>query len=320
MMNLTIRMAVSHEDFERIAALMRVDDPESLATGDSLLEDESHLPAGSVSRWAVAEDEANGIVGMTYLIHMSWASAHTFRFRLVVDRPHRNRGVGSHLYKEALAFLIAEGARSVKASIADDCPECLRFAEARGFRIWRHIFNSALDLTSYDERPFVGALDRAEASGIRFVSLTEWGDTEEARHRLYHLRAPLGLDAPNSSGFYPPYEQFRRGWFDTPYHDPAGIIIAIADDEWIGLAMVGYIAEEREAFNGFTGVLAPYRGRGIAQALKVLANRYALSCGARSISTGNDSANAPMLAINEKMGYARKPGRYGVEVVLQPQT
>ncbi|MBP1693528.1 MAG: hypothetical protein H6Q37_1411, partial [Chloroflexi bacterium] len=58
------------------------------------------------------------------------------------------------------------------------------------------------------------------------------------------------------------------------------------------------------------GVLRTHRGRKIAQALKVIALRYARQNGAQVIRTDNDSLNAPILAINRKLGYQPQPGKY----------
>ena len=62
--------------------------------------------------------------------------------------------------------------------------------------------------------------------------------------------------------------------------------------------------------NFITGVLPAYRGRKIAQALKLIAIRYAKARGANYIRTDNDSENAPMLAINRKLGYKSQTGVY----------
>jgi RimJ/RimL family protein N-acetyltransferase len=63
-------------------------------------------------------------------------------------------------------------------------------------------------------------------------------------------------------------------------------------------------------------VLRSHRGRKIAQALKVLAARYARQAGVRRISTHNDSLNAPILRINQKMGYQPQPGKYLLKSIL----
>jgi GNAT superfamily N-acetyltransferase len=57
-----------------------------------------------------------------------------------------------------------------------------------------------------------------------------------------------------------------------------------------------------------TGVLREYRGRDIALALKLRAIQVARAREMRTMWTNNDSENAPMLAINRKLGYQPEPG------------
>lgn len=55
-----------------------------------------------------------------------------------------------------------------------------------------------------------------------------------------------------------------------------------------------------------------YRGRGIALALKLLAIEAGLRQGAPQMRSGNDSRNAPMLRVNEKLGCRPLAGDYEV--------
>jgi len=57
-----------------------------------------------------------------------------------------------------------------------------------------------------------------------------------------------------------------------------------------------------------TGMLREYRRRGVAMALKVLTIEYAQRCGFTQISTWVESTNTGMLAINERLGFTRRPG------------
>jgi GNAT superfamily N-acetyltransferase len=74
--------------------------------------------------------------------------------------------------------------------------------------------------------------------------------------------------------------------------------------------MISLTPETQRAYNATTGVIRAYRGRKIAQALKALAACYARQHGAREIGTDNDSLNAPMLAVNRKLGYQPQSGKY----------
>lgn len=69
-------------------------------------------------------------------------------------------------------------------------------------------------------------------------------------------------------------------------------------------------AEDRTAYNAYTGVACSHRGRRLGLALKVRAAIYALENGVRSLSTDKDSQNTHILAINRKLGYQPEPGRY----------
>lgn len=63
-------------------------------------------------------------------------------------------------------------------------------------------------------------------------------------------------------------------------------------------------------------MLRDYRGRGLAQALKLQTVLLARRAGMRTIRTNNDSLNAPMLAVNRKLGYRPEPGYYELLCVL----
>lgn len=69
-------------------------------------------------------------------------------------------------------------------------------------------------------------------------------------------------------------------------------------------------------YNMVTGVDRAHRGHGVAQALKLLAIRCARRYGAIYIRTHNDSENAPILAINRKLGYQPQPGLYQYALTL----
>jgi hypothetical protein len=60
--------------------------------------------------------------------------------------------------------------------------------------------------------------------------------------------------------------------------------------------------------HSFTGVLRAYRGRRLALALKLLSISAAQRYDVDYLYTNNDSSNAPMLAINRRLGYQESPG------------
>ncbi len=243
--------------------------------------------------------------------HDGWLEPKHYYLNVIVDDSWRGQGIGRRLYMEGVAFALAHGATHLEAEVRDNDSGALRFAEARGFRRVAHTFESVLDLDSFDETPFLGRLTRAQAAGVRFFSLADSGTPgEDDLRRLYELNRAAALDNPGNPGVFEPFESFRHTVCEASWFRPDGQWLAADGERWVGLAAVVLYPESHSAYNGFTGVDAAYRGRGLATALKLLAIRWAREQGARSMRTNNDSRNAAMLAINRKLGYRSRPGSY----------
>ena len=306
-----IRPLDTARDFPALATLLAVRDPEP-PTPELLREWEGNAPAGLVRQRLVAFDETDSgpIVGFCDAASWPWEPPHQFWISTVVAPDHRRRGLGAQLADVALAFVREQGATRLAAEVRDNAAEGLRFAERYGFRRDRHIFESRLHLADFDEQRFAGVVERAEAEGIRFHSLADLGDTDVARRKLYDINATLARDVPGHDGDFMPFEQFQKTVCSASWYRPDGEIIAVIGDTWVGMAAVGYFANTSSMYNMFTGVDPAWRGRGVALALKLLAIACARRYSATYISTNNDSENAPMLAINRRLGYQPEPGYY----------
>jgi GNAT superfamily N-acetyltransferase len=306
---ISFRPANLATDAPWLAHLLSLTTPEPL-TAEQVRE--RWQPADGETRFTnVALNDQGQAVGMADVGHEAWMKPGHIRLTLVVAPEWRNQGIGTRLFAEGIRFAQAQGASRLESAVRDNTPEALRFAEHRGYRVDRHSFESALDLTSFDERPFVSALERARAGGLRFFSLADLAPvTEQLERRLYDLNRVTGLDNPSNNDFFPPYEEFRKFVFEASWFRADGQILVADGEQWVGLAAVAFYPEANYAYNAFTGVERAYRGRGLAYALKLLAIRRAQQVGARYIRTNNDSRNAPMLAINRKLGYRPEPGTY----------
>ncbi len=169
--------------------------------------------------------------------------------------------------------------------------------------------------TNFDETQFAGLIENVEATGIRFSTLEAEGNTAHARRQLYEINRVASTDDPSATddGF-PPFEDYAKTILAASWFQPEGQFMAFDDEKAVGLSAVSYFAETNSMFNMLTGVARTYRGRQIAQALKLLTVQYAKERRADYIATQNDSLNAPMLAINQKLGYVRQKGlgHYGL--------
>jgi GNAT superfamily N-acetyltransferase len=304
-----IRPAVSSSDFPGIAAVISDSEPEPFSP-EQVQDWFERMPPGRVTYRSVAVDERGEVIGYGAAVHESYHPAGHFYTWVVVHHKHRGQGIGAALFADAQRFLLTQGAASLQSEVRENCPAGLQFASQRGFRIDRHLFESTLDLEAFDETPFHTVTLVLETAGIRFRSYADFPDTTENRLRLHHLNAVTTVDVPGLNEPFMAFEDFCQAVFGGSWYRPEGVRIAVAGEEWVGVCTLELLPKSRGAYNLFTGVLPAYRERKIALALKLDAIRYARAHGAAYIRTNNDSMNAPMLAVNRKLGYQRQPGKY----------
>jgi len=92
---------------------------------------------------------------------------------------------------------------------------------------------------------------------------------------------------------------------------PAGGF-AVAFDAGTGI-VIGYASllllagNPNVAWHGMTAVARAWRGKGVASALKRATIAWAIANGIETLETANDEANAPMRAVNGRLGYTPLP-------------
>ncbi len=266
-------------------------------------------PPGRMQRRMVSVDENDAVTGYGGYVHEADAADHHFTVWVIVASDYQGQGIGSALWDTLVKDLRERGATRLKSDVFDNDPQSLAFAGHRGFTIDQHFFNYELDLTTFDETPFLPAIAALEAQGIRFCALADFPDTPETHRKLYDLNTSYVLDNPEQRApwTFPGFEEFV---IQAPWFRREGQLLAVDGEQWIGMAPVSLSPETHSAHNLHTGVLPAYRGRKIATSLKVLAARYARRNGALNLLTDSNLRNAPILAINRKMGYKPQPGTY----------
>lgn len=268
-------------------------------------------PGRDICRW-VANDEQGKVIAYAYANHENWQPAGKYDVWAIVEPAHRGRRLGAAMLDTAIAYARQHGASALTSETREEDALSLGVLMRRGFAITRHRFESYLDLAAFDETPFREIEARVAASGIRIQALAERGDTREELRKLYNVNYATALDIPGSEEDWNSFEDFERMVREADWFHPAGQFGALDGEEWIGLGAVRLIPQIRGAYNLMTGVLPAYRGRGIATALKLAGIRYARAQGALSMRTHNDSLNAPMLAVNRRLGYIPRSGIYSL--------
>jgi len=241
--------------------------------------------------------------------------------------PERNCEVGVALDRgamdtELLDFLwvwatdqaVATGSRMLEAYAGEDEPEALDALARLGYerdrleKVWE------LDLQTEGSRLVAEAeQERAKAArtGYELTTIPAWQASKkfEALHALDTLTRK---DVPTTFPVLPEaFENFieRLRSPDRP-HDRWWVALRGADP--VAMSYLRFPPVRGRVWTGYTCCHPDHRGRGLARAVKLQTLAQAVALGVPAVYTDNDSENAPMLHINERLGYRSRPGFIGL--------
>ena len=226
---------------------------------------------GSIAAWAPSGVHADG---------SGW-------FWIGVDVAHRRRGIGTALYERLEGRLARRGASSLETQINDE--DGRAFLERRGF-----VRTNVMRLQALD-------LDRAQLPEPAVVTEPLSAVDVESIRTLYREGHD---DIPSVSPRAPLTDtDFQRQVVDSELVDRDLSAVVLADGRPIAFTIVIANHEEGRASTQMTAVDRAHRGRGLAYAVKVDSLRRARAAGLHTMLTSNDLENAPMLAVNRKLGF-----------------
>jgi ribosomal protein S18 acetylase RimI-like enzyme len=225
-----------------------------------------------------------------------------------VEPDRRGAGLGEELWRFLLADPVAAASPMLTGSVRDDDPRSRTWAEERGFVFWAHRFQSVLDVVGFDASPFASATSAVESSGIRLCSVADIASRSDVLDSYFELYRRAVLTTPdNDQGVEPTRDEFDRFYLDPSQHPPQATQLALDDDRVVAMSSL-QLRGPGFVYTSMSGVDPEYRGRGLATAVKVRSVAAARELGATRMGTNNLSINAPILAVNDKMGYVRQPG------------
>ncbi|HSD82881.1 MAG TPA: GNAT family N-acetyltransferase [Anaerolineae bacterium] len=230
---------------------------------------------------------------------------------MIVDPDWRRCGIGQALLAQLAEYARQQGAQRLWTACKENQDYSIRFLQHAGFTNYGLRFESSLDLTAFDEQPFSGAIERARQAGFEFTDLAaERLINPDADRQLYEIDRETRAEVPWPGGARSEltYEQFRQRALDGPDADPTGILIAKRAGKMVGLTALWLRKGIPLGYTAMTGVQRESRGQGVALALKLLSFRLMKERGCTEARTNNDTANPPILRLNEKLGYHKRPG------------
>lgn len=150
-------------------------------------------------------------------------------------------------------------------------------------------------------------------SEVRLATLSELGDSDEARYRLFELNRECSADIPGRGPFYT-WEEYRRRRLEVPSFDPHGVSLAVDGDDWVGMAGFTVHPKPRSGdgylFSEMTGVVRHWRRKGLATALKAHNLDLARLSGLHTIRTVHHPGNTAMIALNRGLGFVDASWEY----------
>ncbi|GAB3818154.1 GNAT family N-acetyltransferase [Kribbella italica] len=230
-------------------------------------------------------------------------TAERIRVAVQVTPEHRGRGVGQALLTEIERVAADAGAVSLLTVIEDD-DRSLHFARQRGFVVDRQM--------SHSEAVLAGTPDPVDPpEGLRLASYEEVGP----RPVWEAMSAVIGGD-PSGLSFLGPFDEWVESGWRNPDLRPDLSIVLLDGEQVVSLVSTAADPERGVIWSNLTGTIPAYRGRGLAKVVKSHALRRAHLAGLATASTGNDAANAPMLAVNDWLGYRLAGSAWTAEKTL----
>lgn len=314
MKNINFRPIDLDRDFGRLAELFTAEQDEPTTEAGLRSDYEAHKER--IIRLMIVEDGSGDLLGFNWMTRSRTNPKEAYLY-VIVKPERRGQGIGERLYTDLELAARSAQVTHLQATVRDDCPKCRSFADRNGFSEQRHSIGMTLDLTRFDDRPYDEVIARLQAEGFQFTSMEALGNTEEAQRSLFALNDMTASESPGSEGAHPwqGFEDFQKSVCGADWYKPAGqmVVIDSATGAWAGMSAITRFEGTDHAYNLHTGVDRRYRGRKLAQAVKVTALRYARDVlKVKTVRTNHNSQNAPMIAIDRKFGYVQTPGTFSM--------
>ena len=269
------------------------------------------LRQGFESARYIAARDGRAVAFLSW-VHGPWAQTPDRHCEVEVwlDLADLDRSLLSAMWTWIGEDAIAQGTRLLLAYCAEDEPETLGTLAALGYHRERVEKVWELDLTKHGARVTADAAEArrvAESAGMVITTLGRWQATDKLQ-KLHELDSRTRQDIPMSVPLVPEtYEDFVRR-AKSPDRSPDRMWVALDGDQPVAYTYLRFPPVRGTVWTGYTCTHADHRGRGIARAVKLQSLAQAVKLGVPFVCTDNDAENAPMLHINEALGYVRRPG------------
>ena len=229
---------------------------------------------------------------------------------LWLDRRDLDGVLADAMWRWIEARAVEQGTLLLLAYAGEDETEMLDSLARQGFERARTEKVWELSLERHGDRLREQAAEarrHMEAEGIRLETVAGWRDPDAVR-KLFELNETTVQDVPHSVTIVPEQLVDFERRLSAPDRRKDRWWIALDGDRPVAMTYLKFPPVRGAVWTGYTCTDPGYRGRGIARAVKLQSLAQAAELGIPTVSTDNDAENAPMLHINETLGYVRRPG------------
>ena len=301
-------------EYEQLIAIQKAIDPDEGGSVEGWRFDDDNWRHDRYFKERVVAERDGKVVGWGQVYQMPWQfHPEKFRMNLDVHPEFQRHGIGSALYERLVGIVRGQKGTRLRTDTQESRASALEFLRKRGFEEIQRYWESRLDVNAFDFAPFSAAEPRAVAEGITITTLADelagHGPEETMLQAIYDMEIAAFLDVPFPDPATPfPFDEWKKWVLESPNRLDDAFFLAKDGSRYVGVSNMHKNPEHPGViFQGFTGVIREYRGKGVAMALKLQTVRYAREHGYREIRTGNNTRNRPMLRINEAMGFAKQP-------------
>ncbi|MGY0230283.1 GNAT family N-acetyltransferase [Longispora urticae] len=279
------------EDLPGIAAVRLAEYPYLVRSVKAYQRNFSTVPARARKRDLVAVADGAVVGRVTAELDIFTSEPGAAAVDLLVRPDHRGQGIGAALFGEAELHLGEIGAHRVRTWVPGEAA-LLDWARRFDFEPSRPVSYSLADPKVLPPMPDL-------PPGVTLLAAAEVGP-----EAMYELDRVTVTDEPGDIAIeMVPYDEWLALDWDDPDRQHDLSVLAVVDGKPVAHTNVQADLSTGRSWSGGTGVLREYRGRGLAKLVKSESLRRVAAAGITAAYTANDEQNAPMLAVNNWLGY-----------------
>lgn len=283
-------------DVERVVAVSRLADPRAAWGPEDFRRDARAEPRHAL---LLAGDGATDLAAAELARIEAWDEPDGMWMCFWVV-PGREDDAGAALWDAVLGHCGRHGVTGLRTSVGSDRTGTLALLTDAGFREVERQQRVVLTMSARPDAPTPPA----------GVVLTSLASDPALLDQIHELDAETIPDIPGEAGVQ--VQIPGREWWDEHLRngafDARTVVVAVTGGRAVSYTALRHYAGRPEAADvEYTATARTWRGRGLAALVKRACHAAAWDAGVREIRAWNDLANAPMRAVNTRLGFVRGP-------------